>query len=353
MVSVKFFALKTFIVLLFMVIVTMILISPQSSTLPRRNVMTSHPVPYNNRELQRLQPSEQPDRVDSVYNLVPNLPKNTTLLIIINTIPREVKRREILRQTWAKQSYWTFPTNVNRSNSRSHSGNVITISYFFMMAFDGNSTIDEGVNRESTVHRDILRVNLTETYRGLINKVLLSYEWVTKLDLKPLFIAKADHDVYVKSAELASWLEKYSRSPSKIYAGFVERNAAVRREVGNPWYVSKEDYDKVFYPTYCRGPFYVLSRDLFLDVVNASKVNKPFPVEDAYIALLVEKLGVKPLNTGRDLFNTNRGLENHLRKIPEDKVTISSGAVLGDSLSSASINLIHRVYMKSKIIKAT
>ena len=215
-----------------------------------------------------------------------------------------------------------------------------------MMGYHGIPCIDQSVREESQIHRDILRVNLTESYRGLINKELFTLEWVTTLDTKPRFVIKADHDIYVKMRELATWLKELHTSMfTKLYAGLVMRNVPVMRAIQSPWYVSKEDYSEEFYPPYCGGPFYIFSRNMFIDVVSASKVIKPFPVEDAYMAVLVKKMGVEPYDSGSDLVHNDRTLNGVVLNTPEDEIKIPSAIVLGDSLSSEAIKLIHRVYM--------
>lgn len=296
---------------------------------------------FKEEKSQLHQSQRQLVKVNSVFTIVPDLPHNLNVLLIINTIPLETERRNILRQTWAKQSSW----RLESKSSFPDSGDIVDIGYFFMVGFHGNPCIDQSVKDESQIHRDILRVNLTESYRGLINKVLLTFEWVTNLDTKPRFIVKADHDIYVKIPELATWL-LITPTSTKVYAGFVNRNAHVIRAIQSPWYVSKEDYSEEFFPPYCGGPFYIFSQNLLLHVVNASKVIKPFPVEDAYIAVLVKKMGVEPHDSGRYLVHWDRTLNYEVLNTPEDKIKIPSGVVLGDSISPVAIKLIHRVYMR-------
>ena len=212
------------------------------------------------------------------------------------------------------------------------------IAYFFAIGFERNPCIDKEIEKESTIHGDILRVNSTETYRDLVTKLLLTYEWVVAMDIKPDFIVKADDDIYVKIPNLVRWLQENSNPPTKLYAGLVLRNIEVIRDPKNRWYLSEQEYQEKFYPEYCKGLFYILSGDLFPGIVNASKETEPFPIEDAYIALLVKKIGVTPKSTGRDFFN------NIVPNSPQMKVQLPTGVVLGDSLSSEAIKLIHRAY---------
>ena len=339
----KVLALKVLILLMIMILIYLRIMAdlkaPQPSSLRRSYEVTNER--FKEEKSQFHQSQRKLAEVNSVFTIVPELPHNLNVLLIINTIPLETERRNILRQTWARQSSWTLESQ----SSFPDSGDIVDIGYFFMMGFHGNPCIDQSVKDESQIHRDILRENLTESYRGLINKVILTFEWVTNLDTKPRFIVKADHDIYVKIPELATWL-LITPTPTKLFAGFVIRNARVIRAIQSPWYLSKEDYSEEFFPTYCRGQFYIFSQDLFLHVVNASKVTKPFPVEDAYMALLVNKMGVDPYDSERLLVNDKQPLNDEVLNTPEDKIKIPTGIVLGDSLSSAAIKVIHRVYMR-------
>ena len=281
-------------------------------------------------------------KVSSSYNITPELPKDTFVLIAIITVPSKFERRETLRGTWAKNTALSIVGLT--SSSKPH--DKMTMAYFFTFGFEGSSSVDMKIEGEASTHKDILRVNLKESYRGLLSKILLTFEWVARLDIKPSFIVKADDDVYVKMPDLAKWLHKIQPS-AKIYAGFVHNGnkTRVKRSLEHRWYVSLEQYDKDFFPPYCAGPFYMFSRNVFLEIVNASKIVTAFPVEDSYIGVLASKIGVKPQNTGRDLFNRRYFFFNGWILETELKnEAIPDGIVLGDSLSSKAIQLLHRAY---------
>ena len=340
--SKKVLALKVLMILIIMIIIYLIIAHLRSRrpvSLRRSHEVTNVQFREGKGQFHQSWRLTQRVKVNSVFTIVPALPHHIDVLIIINTVPLETERRNVLRQTWARQSSWKLEFDPD-------SGEIVDIGYFFMMGFHGNPCIDQSVKEESQIYRDILRVNLTETYRGMINKELLTFEWVTNLDTKPGFVVKADHDIYVKMPEFATWL-LITPTSTKFFAGFVIRKAHVIRAVQSPWYVSIEDYSEEFFPTYCRGQFYIFSWSLFVDVVNRSKVIKPFPVEDVYMALLVKNIGVEPYDSGRDLVNDNQPLNREVLNTLEDEMKIPSGIVLGDSLSAAAIKQIHRIYTKS------
>ena len=94
--------------------------------------------------------------------LIPEVPKNTTLLIAINTIPSKFERRETLRGTWAKHTSLSLTDNTS-SAAKPHDN----MAHFFTVGFAGNSSIDNDTERESGIHKDILRVNLIESFVAL------------------------------------------------------------------------------------------------------------------------------------------------------------------------------------------
>ena len=97
------------------------------------------------------QSQRQLAEVNSVFPIVPELPHNLNVLIIIHTIPLEHERRNILRQTWARQSSWT----LEYKSCFPDSGDIVDIGYFFMMGFHGNPCIDQSVEAKSQIHRKI------------------------------------------------------------------------------------------------------------------------------------------------------------------------------------------------------
>ena len=285
---------------------------------------------------------DQAKVLSSSYNITPELPKDTFVLIAIITVPSKFERRETLRGTWAKNT--ALSNTGHASSSKPH--DKMTMAYFFTFGFEGNPSVDMNIEGEASTHKDILRVNLMESYRGLVSKILLTFEWITRLDIKPSFIVKADDDVYVKMPDLAKWLHKIQPS-AKIYAGFVHSGGKTRvhRSPENRWYVSSEQYNKSHFPPYCAGPFYMFSRNVFLEIVNASKIVTAFPVEDSYIGVLASKIGVKPQKTGRDLFYCrNFRFNGWILKTELKNKTVPSGIVLGHLLSSKAIQLLHRAY---------
>ena len=61
---------------------------------------------------------QQQDSVNSSFNIIPEIPKEAFLLIVINTIPSNFERRITLRGTWAKQKEISVAANFRLPSRR-------------------------------------------------------------------------------------------------------------------------------------------------------------------------------------------------------------------------------------------
>ena len=76
--------------------------------------------------------------------------------------------------------------------------------------------------------------------------------------------------------------------------GRLQHNPIVQR--GGKWRVSYEEYSGTRYPDFCSGAGFVMSYDVVESVVPLFDVIKPYRMDDVYIGMLAEKLGVTAVN---------------------------------------------------------
>lgn len=91
------------------------------------------------------------------------------------------------------------------------------------------------------------------------------------------------------------WFLKTASLPEKLYAGhLIYRGKIIRRKLSK-WYVSYQDYNETaVLPVYCNRPFYILSENIVLEFLTASNHTRSFPLEDAYLGVLANKVGIVP-----------------------------------------------------------
>ena len=111
-------------------------------------------------------------------------------------------------------------------------------------------------------------------------------------------IVKVDDDIYLHNPKMIWWL-KMSSLPEKLYDGKVQDGVEFKviRDPKHKWFVSEQFLNDSWFPTYCNGPFYILSKSTLLELLKVSSNEglTPFPLEDAYIGILAKRVGIAPL----------------------------------------------------------
>lgn len=270
------------------------------------------------------------------FDITPDLVSNPFLLMLVITTPKDFLRRHVIRTSWGGTHR---QVKLNRSAIfEGEDYDLNKLMLVFVVARSNEDSLNTKLEREADRYGDILRVSLNETYRGIVDKVLWAYIWATKT-VNPRFILKADHDVYISIRQLLPWL--LTKSPSLLYTGYVHAGAPVIRQNDTPHYVSKEQLSRDTFPNYCAGPCYVMSRQFVTKAISASNVITLFRVEDAYMGVVAEHLGVTPQPANEFLWN--RGVEGHLRTWSDTK--LFKYICIGDSLKTESIEYLHFRYM--------
>ena len=194
------------------------------------------------------------------------------LLILVATAPGNIARRNVIRKTWASDP------SMN-----------IRWKTVFLVGQAKDSTQEEHLEAERFMYNDVIRGAQRETYQNLTLKTQMGLEWAAKYcDFQ--FVMKTDDDVFVNPYRLMDTLGSPDTLNTKLYLGFVRRNAKPHRE--GKYAVSLEEYNKTRYPDFCGGVGYVISADLVLKMVRLFDAKKPLKLEDVYIGTLVERLGV-------------------------------------------------------------
>ena len=220
------------------------------------------------------------------------------LVIFITSAPFQTERRLSIRQTWlsllVNNTIARGRSSIRTMKNPSNSSNNLVIHYWFVCGRDTKQEVESAVEDESAVYGDILRLEYTETYSLLVFKTMSSLWLASTMDIQ--FIVKVDDDVYLHVPKMIWWL-KTSSLPKKLYAGSVEYGAKINRNPKHKWFVSEQFLNDSWFPPYCNGPFYILSKSALLELLKVSSNEglTPFPLEDAYIGILAKRVGIAPL----------------------------------------------------------
>ncbi|ESP02442.1 hypothetical protein LOTGIDRAFT_138436 [Lottia gigantea] len=232
---------------------------------------------------------------------MPRCVTNSKFLVVITSAPTHSDRRSAIRKTWC---------NPYASEHSQDSWQCV----FLIGSVEGD-IISRKVKKEMSVYRDILLGSYIDSYRNLTYKVLNAFSW-SKTYCPINFVLKTDDDCFVNTKLLYQFLITYNDKTTDLYAGNIfmeDSNRPVIRNELNKWHVAEDTYSRESYPPYASGTGYILSQDVVGRVVDESVYHKPIPIEDAYTGILVNSLGIEPVQSARFMtFSSGLTLCNYL-----------------------------------------
>ncbi|KAK2142415.1 hypothetical protein LSH36_958g00094 [Paralvinella palmiformis] len=207
-----------------------------------------------------------------------------TLFVFVESAPWNFEKRWLIRRTWASTEYY-------RKNTVKTPFLVVVIFVIGIPDFKSfHSRADEltaQLNYEINGNRDILLINMLDHYDHLTYKGIAALNWIKrKTGNEVTHIFKTDDDSFVN---VMGWmtiiirLGRVTHSPSYIVGTkCVYRSRVIRDPKIRPNPVTFKEYGKRFYPPYCMGSGYLMSRDAVTAMLKTIP-NVPFlRVEDVY-----------------------------------------------------------------------
>ncbi|XP_070687614.1 beta-1,3-galactosyltransferase 2-like [Pempheris klunzingeri] len=201
------------------------------------------------------------------------------LVLMVPVAPHNREHRDAIRGTWGGES-------LVRGKA---------VKLFFLLglhAGDGAERLQEQLLRESEEHRDLLQSDFLDCYKNLTIKTMVMLEWLDSHCSGASYAMKVDSDTFVNVPNLVSML---SNAPKVDYmTGYVTKGAEVLRNPTSKWFLPVELYPRSVYPPYALGLGYVLSLDLPKKLIEASRHVKPVYIEDVFLGLCMQHLGIPP-----------------------------------------------------------
>ncbi|XP_049419908.1 beta-1,3-galactosyltransferase 2-like [Epinephelus fuscoguttatus] len=218
------------------------------------------------------------------YHFIINEPKKCEqqkpfLVLMVPLAPSNRAHRDIIRSTWGSESLVL--------------GKMVQL--FFMLGLhsgEGTPQLHEQLLQESREHQDLLQSNFLDCYKNLTIKTMVMMEWLDSYCSSASYAMKIDSDMFLNVHNLVNML--LNAPKSNYMTGLVARGAMVLRDPKSKWFLPVELYPQPQYPRYALGLGYVLSLDLPKKLVEASRHIKAFYIEDVYLGLCMQHLGIPP-----------------------------------------------------------
>ncbi|XP_065834392.1 beta-1,3-galactosyltransferase 5-like [Oscarella lobularis] len=210
--------------------------------------------------------------------------RDVYLFTLIMSAAENFQRRDLLRKTWLR-SRFGFST-----------GNPFNCTYAFVLGRDAkDESVNDAVEVEKCLHKDILTVDAIESYWNLTRKKVAAFDWIQSR-FRFNFILKTDDDVFVNVRRAIDWLTHNpiiaSSQGKSIYAGYciLYRMEVNRNPVLNKFALTKSEYAGDKFPPYCWGVGYFLSYDVFLAIQKVVLRDVQFKIEDIHTGLLIDRV---------------------------------------------------------------
>lgn len=200
--------------------------------------------------------------------------KNVYMLIYVHSATANYKRRQSIRETWARRSMFR------------------DIRIVFMMGYTDIKSDNDMLKLENTIYNDIVQENFIDSYKNLTYKGIMAMKWISTYCRNARYILKVDDDIITNIFYLIkhlSTLEKHKLKASNTIMCFKWLTMGVVRKKGSKWFVSHSEFPFSQYGGYCSGSAFLLTGDLPYKMYNASLYVKYFWVDDYYITGLLAR----------------------------------------------------------------
>lgn len=216
------------------------------------------------------------------------------LLIWVHSGPANFRRRIALRETWANAKH--IPPISKDSTS--------STTVIFFLGATTNQTLQSLIRYEAELYKDIIQEDYIDSYRNLTYKAMSGLKWIKRhCNNNIKMILKSDDDMMIYTSRMLDHLSLMTGYPHKPVTSTiicdVWMNRKVERGVGMKWSVSKEEFSRDRYPTYCPGLALLMTPDLVEKLWENALNTQYFWVDDVFFTgLLVEQLNITWVQMG-------------------------------------------------------
>ena len=194
------------------------------------------------------------------------------IVFVVISAPPNTERRNAIRQSWGKPKK-----------------GVARVRLVFLFGTTNNYRYGEQLKRESEEYGDILQEDFRDAY--LTYKTMMAFRWVKHNCQNVKYVFKTEDDMWVN---VAAFLAKVRTIDMHNHiGGMCLLDAAPIRDRRSKWYASVNQYPQSKYPGFCTGTAYFMTSDTAVKIYDVSPNVPFFHLEDIYVSLCAERLGVK------------------------------------------------------------
>ena len=130
-----------------------------------------------------------------------------SLFIGIISAPGNFEQRNDIRRTWL----------LHFKDQQYHRHLIDLVGFCFFLGTTSDSDIQNGIEQEAALHKDIIQVDMMDGYFKVSKKDAALLNWIKNNCSRVDFVLKVDDDVYLNIRNLATTIEQISPSRNFIY----------------------------------------------------------------------------------------------------------------------------------------
>ncbi|XP_041863522.1 N-acetyllactosaminide beta-1,3-N-acetylglucosaminyltransferase 3-like [Melanotaenia boesemani] len=206
------------------------------------------------------------------------------LLLVIKSSPGNYDRREVLRNTWARE--------------RLHNG--VWIRRLFISGTTSSGFEKKRLNKllelEQRENNDILQWDFSDTFYNLTLKQILFLEWMDRNCPHVHFLFNGDDDVFVNTDNMVEYLQnlKDNNGSKHLFTGHLIQYVGPIRIPASKYFIPVQVHESDSYPPYCGGGGFILSGYTAFIIYNMSHHIPFLPIDDVYMGMCLAKAGLRP-----------------------------------------------------------
>ncbi|KII72684.1 Beta-1,3-galactosyltransferase 1 [Thelohanellus kitauei] len=245
------------------------------SRITLQNIYRKGPFPLNSEYMNDII-----DYVRDVFDY--NCKKEAEVVNFIISDPTHNLLRQHIREKYGMND------NDNYSPSDTESGNVYHC-FLFSIGYRDDVALNQQVDYEAYIHKDIIRVPILDEYRETAHKIILTLYLLDRMNHSFKYALKSDDDIFLRINKIIPDLRKLGKK--HVFIGHKIVGAIPIRNNTHKWFVDEKDYPGDIYNPYLNGPCYIMRRSIIRDVSIAHYNTTLIPMEDIHISYLVSGLG--------------------------------------------------------------
>lgn len=245
----------------------------------------------------------------------------TKIIIFIISHPKNYHIRRNIRESFGNNKKKYKYENLGNKTINNYHCTIFSIGYL------NDPNLNQVVDYESFIYRDILRIPIFEEYHLTVHKIILTLFLLNQVTYNFKNIIKINDDILLKINKLIPYIMGINKN--EVFVGEVIKNQIPERDPKQKWYVSETEYPANVFKPFLNGACYVLNRSIINDIVEKHYSLKTIPIENIHISYLVTESGYSLSNSNyiwqcikadcEKSYVIDIGRDSFLRKILLDK----------------------------------